>query len=334
MILTGLGLGCVAAQAAVPAVSAIVFGLAVGIAARPVVLRLPGDPARILADANSVAGTVLRTGVALLGIRFTLRDLGTLGPRGMAIAALTLIATFLVTRIVARRYGNDPDGSATIAAGFAVCGAAAASTMAGALAERGSGSRRRSMMDEYSAATIAMVCVLGLVAIPVTIFMSASLGLSDADTGLWMGASLPEVAHVVMAGDLVSPEALAIATVAKLLRVALLAPLVLIVGAAGSGRLLRGRRTGRAGSKARIVPLFVIGFIACIALGTVFDLPEQAEGAAPVASTAMIAGAMVAIGANISISALARRWRTTGIAALTGTVTALAVPLIAIMATR
>ncbi|WP_170207949.1 YeiH family protein [Rarobacter incanus] len=336
--LTVAGAVCTALSSVVPALSAIIIGLVAGLCLHPLLLRSI-DPERGFAPAwfppalTKHSGTLLRTGVALLGLRFAARDLGDLGVRGLLIVTATLTITFLVTTLVARKLGNDPTGSLVIAAGFSVCGAAAASTMAGAILGRAD-ERRREIIDEYTAATIALVSILGIVAVPIVVFAARWIGLADRDAGLWLGASLPEVAHVVMGGDLISPAALAAATIAKLTRVVLLAPLVIVV----TSRLARSQHPslGAAAGRRRAVavPPFVIGFIACITLASVFTAPHWVVTAATWLSTAMIAGSMIAVGANIAPRSLLRLWKTTGLAALSGLGVALAVPFVLVAATR
>src|SRR5204862_3464896 len=85
-----------------------------------------------------------------------------------------------------------------------------------------------------------------------------ALRMSDFLYGVWDGASLHEMAQVVAAGFGVSDEAARVATVVKLARICLLAPVVLYIGWS-----LRHRH--RAAGRARVAPLpwFLVAFVAC-----------------------------------------------------------------------
>ncbi|MEK8225293.1 putative sulfate exporter family transporter [Oerskovia sp. M15] len=90
------------------------------------------------------------------------------------------------------------------------------------------------------ATALALVTIFGSIAIFVLPWLAAVLGLSHDRAGLWIGASVQEVAQVVTAGGAISASALATATVSKLARVVLLAPLV--AGAGCCGRAGNGSR--------------------------------------------------------------------------------------------
>lgn len=344
----------------IPAISAVVIGLVLGLVAQRPLHALarrrdrapasrqdhpstePGRPptgASPLARAVSTTGGILlRTGVALLGLRLAVGDIAAIGVRGLAVSALTLAATFIITVGVARRYRIRREGALVLAAGFSVCGAAAATTMADAVGGVTSRSRR-SLVDEFCATTVALVSVLGLVTVPIAVWVAGAAGLSDSDTGLWLGASMPEVAHVVMGGEIVSPAALAAATVAKLCRVALLAPLVAVVlvylrrSAVGLSRV-EARGAAHTARWRLPVPAFLLGFAACVAVTSVWELPGAVLAAAGTSSTVLIAAGMVAIGVGVDPRAIVARWRTVGPVAIAAMVTALIVPLVAILATR
>ncbi len=316
----GVGLAAVA-TVAVPAVArfvptvsplvlALTLGAVVGTVAGSRARRRPASAdrwARLGPGTGLVARRVLRIGVVLLGLRLSVPDVLALGWRGLTVVVVTLAATFAGTRAAGRRLGVGRDASLLVATGFAVCGAAAISAMAGVL-ERDRGSDDRRLRDDVAAA-LALVTAYGTLAILVLPPLARALGLSGERTGLWIGASVQEVAQVVAAAGAVSAAALATATVAKLARVALLAPLVAGVGA------VRARRSGTAGSapgrRPAPVPLFVAGFLAAVVVRSLGVLPAGTLHAADTVTTVLFTAAMFALGLGVDVPHLLRTARRT-----------------------
>lgn len=153
--------------------------------------------------------------------------------------------------------------------------------------------------------------------------MSSLLGLGERTAGLWAGASIHEVAQVVATGRILGGVALQAAVVVKLTRVLLLAPVVALLG-------LRARRAARAHGggmpgvrRPPLVPLFVVGFLAAVALRGVGIVPEGALEVLATAQTLLFAAAMFALelwGAPGDVRA--RRRTPVALAALTTTVVA------------
>jgi uncharacterized integral membrane protein (TIGR00698 family) len=331
-----------------PLVLALVLGAAVGTAAGAAARRSPAAERRWAAVAPGtavVARRVLRAGVVLLGLRLSVPDVLALGWRGLVVVAGTLAVTFAGTLLLGRRVGTTREESLLVATGFAVCGAAAVSAMTGVLerartreqAPQERTQQERALRDAVAAA-LALVTAYGTLAIVALPPLARLLGLDDAQAGLWIGASVQEVAQVVAAAGAVSTTALATATVAKLARVVLLAPLV-----AGVGTVL-GRRDARehaqagaglrdsGGRRPAPVPLFVVGFLAAVAVRSLGVLPEPVLAAADTLTTVLFVAAMFALGLGVDVPRLLRTGRRTlllgALAALLTTVTGLVLVLL------
>jgi len=331
-----------------PLVLALVLGALVGTVAGAAARRSPAAGRRWAATAPGtavVARRVLRAGVVLLGLRLSLPDVLALGWRGLAVVAGTLAVTFAGTLLLGRRVGTTREESLLVATGFAVCGAAAVSAMTGVL-ERGRpgetpqerAERERGLRDAVAAA-LALVTAYGTLAIVVLPPLARLLGLGDERAGLWVGASVQEVAQVVAAAGAVSTTALATATVAKLARVVLLAPLVAGVGAVRGRREARLRaRTPAAGlpdagvRRPAPVPLFVLGFLAAVAVRSLGILPAPVLAAADTVTTVLFVAAMFALGLGVDVPRLLRTGRRTlllgALAALLATGTGLVLVLL------
>ncbi|KOG86582.1 membrane protein, partial [Streptomyces varsoviensis] len=106
--------------------------------------------------------------------------------------------------------------------GYSICGASAI----GAVSEV-TGS------DEEDVATsVALVTLCGTLAIAVLPLLHHPLGLDGTQFGRWVGASVHDVGQVVATAQTAGPAALGEAVLVKLMRVALLAPLVAAVALA------------------------------------------------------------------------------------------------------
>ena len=166
------------------------------------------------------------------------------------------------------------------------------------------------LVDEHESAdalgtSLALVTIYGSLAIFVLPWLVSLLGLDDAQAGLWIGASVQEVGQVVAAAGVVSTTALAAATVAKLARVVLLAPLtagVALVRQAGDG--------AQPGDRAKVapIPLFVVGFLAAVLVRSTGVLPTGLLTVAETASNLRLTAAMFALGTGVDL----RRLVTTG----------------------
>jgi len=311
----------VPAALASPMLLAIVLGAVVASVGGAVRRSGARGPAPAVAAGRTAAGTrwaavhLLRAGVVLLGLRLSVPDVLALGWRGVLVAGGALLVTFGATLAIGWRMRLPRDTVLLIATSFSVCGAAAASTMVSVL-PRGEEETDQEVRerDTALATAIALVTVLGLACVLVGPWVARGLGMTDAQAGLWIGASFPEVAHVAAAAGTVSAAALGVATVAKLARVALLAPLTAVVSAVLGERARRGTppegaRYGSTGRRAPLVPLFVLGFLACVVVRSTGLVPGAVLHAADGTATFLLVAAMFAMGLGVDLPRLVRTSR-------------------------
>ncbi|MCB5182564.1 YeiH family protein [Streptomyces antimicrobicus] len=252
----------------------------------------------------SLAGRrLMRIGIVLLGLGLGLEEVLRLGWATVAMVVAVVAATFFGTLWLGRRLGLRGDQPLLIATGYSICGASAI----GAVSEV-SGSD-----EEDVAASVALVTLCGTLAIAVLPLLHGPLGLTDQGFGRWVGASVHDVGQVVATAQTAGPAALGEAVLVKLMRVALLAPLVAAVAFALRARR-RGDRTA-AGKRPAPVPLFVAGFLAAAALRATGLVPEVALDWAHTAQEALLAAALFGLGSAVHLPTLAR---TGGRAALLG----------------
>lgn len=330
----------------VPTVSPLVVALVLGALVAPVLGRLATTRrggATVAATRPGVAWTsrvVLRVGVVLLGFQLSLPEVLGLGWRGLVVVTTTLAVTFAGTLALGRVLRVPRVTTLLVATGFSVCGAAAISAMQGVVDRPGRTPDEVREDDDGVATALALVTVYGTLAIVVLPWLAGLLGLTDDRAGLWIGASVQEVAQVVTAAGTISAPALATATVAKLARVALLAPLVAVAGvvvARGARRAASAlattsalgapgaapstgaedgvsRGVGGAGTKAKKrrvapVPWFVVGFVAAVALRSLGIVPAPVLAVLVTASTLAFVAAMFALGLGVDVPTLVRTGR-------------------------
>lgn len=265
-----------------PMIVAMIIGIALGNSG---VVRADTSPGTAVA-----LRPVLRTGIVLLGFRLTLGDLSQLGIPGLAALAAVVTVTFFAIRRMGRLLGVSPKLSELIAAGSSICGASAVLGMNTATRAR----------DEDIAYAIACVTVFGSLSMLLFPLLQPLAGFDDHAFGIWAGAAIHEVAQAVGAGWSVSDTAGDSATITKLSRVLLLAPMVF-----GAG-LLRHRKGGLEGGTAGglPVPWFVFGFLACIGVNTFVPFPQTVVAGLQLISTFMLAAALGAMGYETRLAAL------------------------------
>ncbi|MGO4760811.1 putative sulfate exporter family transporter, partial [Streptomyces sp. 2MCAF27] len=163
------------------------------------------------------------------------------------------------------------------------------------------------------ATSVALVTLCGTLAIAVLPLLQHPLGLSDARFGRWVGASVHDVGQVVAAAQTAGPSALGDAVLVKLMRVALLAPLVAAVAVSVRARRARGAqqaeqagRTDPATRRPPLVPLFVLGFLAMVAVRSTDRLPSAALDTAATAQELLLAAALFGLGSAVHLPSLAR----------------------------
>jgi uncharacterized integral membrane protein (TIGR00698 family) len=290
----GLAVAALAAAAAtgvhalLPSVTALTAAVALGVLAANTRLL----PAAARPGLDLTAKRVMRAAVALLGLRLSLGSVLALGWRTLLMVAVVVGVTFAGTRWLGRRAGLPGDQPLLIATGFSICGASAVAAVNGVTGS-----------DEEDVVTaVALVTLCGSLAVAVLPLLHHPLGLSPAQFGRWAGASVHDVGQVVAVGQTAGPAALTQAVVVKLVRVALLAPLV-------CGVALARRSRARAGAAPRPVPLFLAAFVGCAALRSADVLPAGAIDTAGRVGDALMAAALFALGTTADLRVLLRTGR-------------------------
>jgi uncharacterized membrane protein YadS len=128
--------------------------------------------------------------------------------------------------------------------------------------------------------------------------LADKMGLDAVTAGLLLGATIHDVAQAAGAGFSVSPETGEIATMFKLIRVALLGPVIIV-----AALILSRHGLPRAG-KVPFLPGFVVVFLGLASANTAGLIPAVAiEIIKPITSAALLT-AVAAVGIRTSIPAV------------------------------
>lgn len=300
-----IAVACLIFSQFVPVISALLLSIIVGIALN----NLRAIPTWSKAGVSWSSKKFLRFGIVLLGLQLSLTSLAELGVGGILLLVIVVAATFFGTLVLGRLIGVTRVSRFLIATGFSICGASAVAAMSSVIDPK-------QEAEEEVAQAVALVTLFGTVSLFLLPLFSGMLSLEQREAGLWIGASVHEVAQVIAAGSAVGVVALSVATIAKLGRVVLLAPLVAAVGVRES---LRVRETVSAtgpnqadaevpsrSSRPPIVPLYVLGFLMMVLVRTFIPLPEELLKAASLITTTLLAIAMFGLGTGVDVRKLIR----------------------------
>ncbi|KJZ14388.1 MULTISPECIES: YeiH family protein [unclassified Halomonas] len=277
-------------------VSPLVFALLLGIVVGNLPLKRTVEGAQPgLAFATR---WLLRGGIVLFGLSLTFAQVVGLGPKVLLLDALIITAVLLVGyQIGTRVLGMDRETTLLTSAGSAICGAAAVLATESTI-------RSKPAAASMAVATVVLFGSLAMLTYPL---LYPWLGMDEGLFGVYIGATVHEVAQVVAAGDAVGPDALANAVIVKLVRVMLLVPFLLVVGQWWLRQPTQeGAEAGAQGAqKAKLViPWFALGFIAMVGVNSVITLPAPLHSGLVLAGQIALTMAMAALGINTRMSRL------------------------------
>lgn len=280
---------------------AIVLGMLVGNTVYPLVPRLAAASG---AGVNVSKQNLLRLGVVLYGLRLTVQDIGHVGIAGVAIDALVLGSTFALACFIGTRWlGLDRKTAMLIGAGSSICGAAAVMAAEPVVKARA----------EQVTVAVATVVVFGTLAIflyPALFELNQHWALIPGGAngfGIYAGSTIHEVAQVVAAARSVGPDAANSAVIAKMVRVMMLAPFLVMLSAWLARDDKRHAHTSAATGQAPgklAVPWFAFGFVAVVLFNSLQWLPASVVAVTTEIDTALLAMAMAALGLSTHIGAI------------------------------
>jgi uncharacterized integral membrane protein (TIGR00698 family) len=276
----------------VPLVGGPVFGVVLG-AVLAVLLR-PGD---VLRQGFAFAGKyVLQGAIVLLGTGLSLAQVVRVGGGSLPVMLGTLVVALTGAAVFGRLLGVHRDARTLIGVGTGICGASAiaAVTSVVTMAE---------VDVAYAIGTIFAFNVVGVLLFPA---LGHLLGLSQHAFGLWSGTAINDTSSVVAAAYAYGPVAGDYGVVVKLTRSLMIIPITIALSA------LSARRAAAPGGERgpfpwrRVLPLFMVGFVAASALDTVGVIPGAWHAPLATVGTFLITVALAGIGLSTHLGTLRR----------------------------
>lgn len=237
--------------------------------------------------------TILRLGVALLGMRITLGQIQSLGGGSLLLTATGVALTILTGWALSRILRLEPKFGVLTGGAVAICGASAALAISAVL-PKGPTHERDTIL------TVVGVTTLSTIAMVLYPILATALGFSDQTAGIFLGATIHDVAQVVGAGYSKSQLTGDTATIVKLFRVALLLPAVLVISF-----LFRGAASA-GGKRPPLVPSFLVGFAALVLVNSFLPVPKPVSDVVQGASRWCLVIAIAALGTKTALGDLVK----------------------------
>lgn len=239
------------------------------------------------------ARQVLRWGVALLGLRITFDQVAALGWGPVAMVVVSVALTIGLSMLVARWMGFQSLFGLLSGGATAICGASAAMALSAALPNH-------PLKERATLFTVIGVSALSTVCMVLYPMLARWLGLDATAAGVFIGGTIHDVAQVVGAGYSLSPEAGDAATLVKLMRVAMLLPVILFASA-----ITRLRGGDDTGVRPPLLPWFAVAFAVLLAVNSLGWVPAPVLQWGNEASRWCLVAAIAAIGMKTHIKQLA-----------------------------
>ena len=247
---------------------------------------------RFAAGIYFASRNILRFGVALLGLRITTGDVTELGWQVVALIVVSVTATILIGGLIGRAFGLKGDQSILSAGAVAICGASAALAIASVLPSHKDHERNTIL-------TVAGVTALSTVAMVLYPVFVTYLEYDNVTAGIFLGATIHDVAQVVGAGYMISDQSGEISTLVKLIRVACLVPVVITIS------LITHRNRSESPDKRPLLPWFLVAFVVLVIVNSLGWVPPDAQSMLTPVSSWCLLTAVAALGVKTSLKALA-----------------------------
>lgn len=241
---------------------------------------------------------LLRLGIILYGFKITVGEIFAVGAEGIMMAIIMLVSTFFLALFIGQKILKlDRDTSILVGAGASICGAAAVLATESTLKNS----------PEKTSLAIATVVVFGTISmfvIPI-LFQSQVFSLNDKQIGVYIGATVHEVAQVVGAGNMISETTAENAVIVKMTRVIFLVPFLFFLGlfiyksttAQKNSSTLKKNTV----SIFSLLPGFAVLFLVAIGINSLIAIPENFSRMIDWIDTFLLTIAMFALGLETNI---------------------------------
>jgi len=240
-------------------ISEILFAVILGLYLRNAV----GLGASLTPGIKFAIQRILRLGIILLGLRLSLQDVAATGVTALVLVVICITIALALAYAAGRLFKVPGRLAALIGVGTAICGNSAIVATAPVIEAK----------DEEVSFAVATITLFGLIAVIVFPLIGHLAGLSDRVFGLWAGTAVNDTSQVVAVGAAYSSIALNFATIVKLTRNTLMAPLIVLFGIIykrGQSHRMSEKVVEASRLKfSKLVPGFVLGFLIMSLIRTV-----------------------------------------------------------------
>ncbi|HVV12444.1 YeiH family protein [Amycolatopsis sp.] len=278
----------------VPIVGGPVFGIVLGAVAGAVVPELRAD--RWSAGYEVASKHVLQLSIVVLGTGLSLRQVVEVGGSSLPVMLGTLAVALGGAWLLGRLFGVRGDTQTLIGVGTGICGASAIAATSAVI-------KPKQAEVAYAVGTIFTFNIAAVLLFPP---LGHLLGMSPHSFGLWAGTAINDTSSVVAASFAYGGDAGAYGIVVKLTRTLTLIPIVTVLAFLSARRETRITAAGRRFRLRhmpwrKIVPLFLIGFLAAAALDTIGAIPASWHASLSTAGTFLITTALAGIGLSLRL---------------------------------
>jgi uncharacterized integral membrane protein (TIGR00698 family) len=251
------------------------------------------------------ARSMLRIGVALLGLRITFAQVVALGWHPLVLVVLSVAITITISVVAARALGFEPLFGLLTGGATAICGASAALALAAALPAH----PRKERATLFTVIGVSALSTFAMVAYPMVV---KALALSPQAAGIFLGGTIHDVAQVVGAGYSISPETGDAATLVKLLRVAMLLPVIVVATMITRARAAKeaaalaasGDDTAAATTRPPLLPGFAVAFALLVVVNSTGFVPHAVQTLGNDVSRWFLVAAIAGIGMKAQLKEL------------------------------
>ncbi len=235
------------------------------------------------------AKRILRFAIVFYGFRITFGEIYNVGLDGAIISILIVISTFAIGTYVGMRFFKlDRDTSMLTASGSSVCGAAAVLATEPVL-------KSESYKSAIAVSTVVFFGTIAMFLYP-AVKSTGILDLNDSQFGIYVGATIHEVAQVVAVGGTYGGDVSNSAIIVKMTRVMLIAPMLIILGI-----ILSNLSKGTNGQNSLVIPWFAVLFIVMSGINSLNIIPKDIVEYINIADQFLLTMAMTALGMETTV---------------------------------
>ncbi len=258
-------------------VFAIVLGALVALARKPWAVFVPGI---------KIAGrNVLQLSIVVLGATLQLHAVIQGGAQSLPVLLGTAAITLVAAVVFGKLLGIEQDLRRLLGVGTTICGGSAIAALSSVIA----------VGETQVAYAISTVFLFNLAAVLTFPWIGHALRLSQHAFGLWAGTAINDTSSVVAAGYSYGRVAGDHAVIVKLTRTLLIVPLVAFY----AGKRVWRARGIQSVPWMRIIPWFVLWFVAAVAVNSAGLIPAAAHGAIAKCGLLLIVLALAGVGLSV-----------------------------------